>query len=107
MPNEGSQLRDEINLFFQSVGVEPFIALESNTIASIVRAVGKNLGCSFLPKNYLNFMSSAGLVFIGKTDHELWAHDLLLIKLKSSVFNKSLLEFAEVFEEKSAVEVLS
>lgn len=82
LPGEKSKLRAEIDQFLQKNQLKIKVALESDILSIVSRAIVDGLGIGFMPVVYMQKELSIGVVKQLYPDFKFWKHKIYLVGLK-------------------------
>jgi len=82
LPSEGLSLREELDKYLYDFNLDFKVALESNTLACITRAVAHKVGCSFLPVPYVYDDLKHKKVSVIGPKKGFWQHKIYLYSQK-------------------------
>ena len=96
--NTGSATRSLIDDYLRRIGIQPEVAMESESVATIKPLVRVNLGVSLLPLASVAAEAKRGeLVYLRLADHRL-TRDIGVVFHKSNYQPKPLLELIDLFK---------
>lgn len=79
VPSPRLKLRAEVDAFMIKEKESPSIAFESDTLATIIRAIIDNIGVGFVPLAYMSTEVIKGDIVIFGPEEGLWKHTLFLM----------------------------
>jgi LysR family transcriptional activator of nhaA len=74
IPSEGHVLRFELDRFLSKISSHPQVVFESNILACVIRAIQEGVGCSFLPKPYVQKDLKRGILSAIGPQKGYWQH---------------------------------
>jgi LysR family transcriptional regulator, transcriptional activator of nhaA len=99
LPSPRLKLRAEIDSFMSKEKESPTIAFESDTLATIIRAIIDNIGVGFVPLAYISTEVVKGEVIIFGPKEGLWKHTLFLMIKKGRASAPGVSEIMQAFED--------
>jgi DNA-binding transcriptional LysR family regulator len=95
--NPGTATRRLIDVYFERLGLEPKIVMESESVATIKPLVRINLGISLLPLRAVSGEAKRGELHYLRVRNEKLTRDIGLVVHKSDYKPKALLELISLF----------
>jgi LysR family transcriptional activator of nhaA len=99
LPSSRLKLREEIDTFMSKERENHPIAFESDTLATIIRAIIDNIGVGFAPLAYMSREVAKGEVVIFGPKEGLWKHTLFLMIKKGRINAPGISEITQAFED--------
>jgi LysR family transcriptional regulator, transcriptional activator of nhaA len=99
LPSPRLKLREEIDQFMNSEKRDHRVVFESDTLATIIRAVIDNVGPGFVPLPYIMREVQRKEVTVLGSTQGLWKHNLYVLFKKGRANSVAVTEISDAFEE--------